>query len=681
MNSNIFKKEFKREIYSLYVFLFIMLAYVFLTRSIIYTNVYDGMYYGTSLFIGIMLITMLIAGNIPTVIFNYLCSKEKLDLINSLPIKRKDMFNIKYFIGILYFTIPYVVGIIITLVLDYFKYPIPIQFSTEFLLLIIKYYLISIVIYTITTLCIIMTSKVLNGLILSGIFIASILSIPYVFLFISTTNMYINYYTYISFEEILYFKDLYSELYTNQQYIMQIGAILIFLLALYFLLIYLYKNRKVENVGDTLIFEKTRNPIIYFITIIITIPVTFTFYIILFNSEINNQMLDYIFIKFGVILFIVFNIVTYIISTIVYKKVKFNNVKKEIVLTNVICLLTFISIIFVAITINKTNYTFKADENNYLKFYVNVNSKVHDDTMYRGYDIEYIDSIYGVIGQEDIDTLNDLILEIIEETPKIKNAQDTYGTYLQLSVNGSGKSIDIYNIDTSYFEEFKQFNNTNIADELVVKDMLENEDNIGARIDMDLMGMYERVIFNKNELRNNYLYQTYYTYEKMKDINVDELVDILIYDIDNLNGYDDFDKINVGSINFDGDFYLGIPITYEYEQTIKALQDYQKENNAERYEGSTYDYFIYDYDDDYLELFDYLYELNGDRSEFNNSMIKNYQGRDLTNEELEEVYIYNKEVTEETFDKYDESDFILIGTYTYDGVLLGMTEENVKKYY
>lgn len=326
MNKKIFFNEFKREIYLMIIALVIMLLVLLMTRTVIY----DEYYSGKIIFFQIIEITRIFAFVLPFILFSYTSSKEKLDLINALPITRIEMFKTKYFIGLLYFTTPFLITLVTTLVMDSIFYPIPIDFSLNFVLMIVKYYFEYVLFYSIS-----MFACMLTGFQATRVAFAIFISILFLLILGGVFVPILNYIQpYMHFEKESYglltnwwfFDDISIKLYTVPQYLLQIILIVIGSVVLFFINLKLYNKRKTENSNEVIVFSKGKKIIWFIVTLVLAFYGSVIFNQTMFNSYFwKNSTYDTIFF---LVFFLVSIICVGFLSQQVIEKGSKKNIKK-----------------------------------------------------------------------------------------------------------------------------------------------------------------------------------------------------------------------------------------------------------------------------------------------------------------------------------------------------------------
>ncbi len=596
MNKNIFKNEFWRQKW----IMFATFAFMFLI-IIIRSNIYDSDYYGTSGFVFFFMYTSSVAFLIPTIVFKYLHSKEKLDLINSLPVTRKEMFLYKYFIGLLYFTIPFFVAVVSILVLDSFNYLIPIDFSLAFFLLIIKYYLLNVLVYSITTLAIVLTGmfvySMLGGLYL--LLLPVLVFIPFYIIFDIYNRMFKNVYVYYSdwLDNIVTyiftnnFKDLVGggDLYFAGEYLLQIVVLLAINVALTFFALTLYKMRKTEKATSVLVFDKSKVLITYIISIPISGLITVFIMGVIFH---NYYYATRIFITF----FITFFVVTLIVEILINKGLK--NIKKKKSLINFAIIYGVIAMLLIFTSFN-INWFLPKNSNVYKEIQYYTNKPADNKNLETG-EIFLTDELQ-------IENFNDLIKDILKDMPKYLDEDVLNEKDVVYSVTTNG--LHLVDISHEQYEKIKQFDLYNTSRESVMLDVIQNYDNL--RYNMYEYHIYGTFNENIKEINNNYLYKRVRDYKiemgietnvyttNPYDIEVDDelLKESLIYDLQNYKKeFNNFELIPLAELNVfqydSGDVDLYTNINSEHKEVTKLLSNYFYDSNYDSF-GFNKKYEVY----------------------------------------------------------------------------------------
>ncbi len=545
--NKIFKNEFKRESSIMF---YILLVFIFINFLIKY-EIYSLNYKGPSLFLINFNIIIMCAFFIPFALFKYLNNQEMLDLINSLPITKGQMFKYKYIIGILYISIPFFIVVTITLIMDSLFFYIPIEWSINFILLIIKYYLYSIVVYSISVFVCTVTGNTIYSflgsfyLICLGLFLASG----------GVKNFKLRPYGsfYLSISEFLLpIIDLYKNLYSISEYLVQIIITIIIIAIIYYFSKITYKKRKTEKSSDVIVFEKLKK----FLIFLILIPVCF-FISIMYVSVTFNLHYGITYIKIVLISFFIFLIVgSFILNCMIEKNVSFKNLKNIIIPTVMVYLITTGIILY---------NSYKMEE-----YYINENNNSIISINYIKNDSNISKYIESKEGKKEF---NKVLNEIIETTPKNdRNFGATSLNYKDVNI-----SYWINNINYSTYNKLNNLEDYFIDEVDVVKNILNSEQtNISIIKYYNSEESYYKYGVIRNFLLNDYLY---YNYDK----DYSSLKNVLLEDINNLNGYNiellnhkdkslkdiEVYEIMLSSNNMQIEFV----VPKEFENTLKFIEE------------------------------------------------------------------------------------------------------------
>ncbi len=579
MNKKIFKNELWRQKWIMFTTFSVMLLFIIQN-----SKKYDENYWGNSGFIFFLMFTTMLAFIIPIIIFKYLHSKEKLDLINSLPVTRKEMFLYKYFIGLIYFTIPFFTSIILILILDSFNYLIPINFSLPFFLVIIKYYLLNILVFTVATV----------GTVLTGMFVYSILGSLYLLLlpFFIAIPIYSIYYTYNSIIKNIYvyfesglnrffdffniFNELaYDRLYFSTQYLIQIISIIFIIILLFFFALFLYKKRATEQATSVLVFNKSKKLITYLISIPISTLIAY------FMSEVVFHII-FEPLKIFIIFLIIFFIVTLIIEILINKGIKSINKKKALTYFGSICI--FITIINV-FSANNVHLFIPYTSNGYIEINYSNYSSTNIDEFWTNDTIESGKII--LTNEEQIKKFNKLLKEIVKEMPKYINEKNMKEQEIWYSINVSSFG-NLTNISEKHYEEVKQFVSFGITEEEAMVEVLNNYENLNYRIFEVFDGKFNEHV---SGISNDYLFKNIYDYKREVGIvnevaytNIwefdfdDELIkNALLTDLENYKKeFNNFNPISISYVSISDYEHINLykNISSELKETVNLLKNY-----------------------------------------------------------------------------------------------------------
>lgn len=278
MNKKIFKSEFLRQQWLLYFITIISLlitssvrivGYNILKRAVIeygYTMHVQG--YGLLLALSLLSVVL-----IPIIMFNYMHSKEKLDLFHSLPITRTNLFLNKYLIGLAYFTISYFLTALVMFTIDKIYCPDLTSLNLGYFLFLIKNWIFFVLIYTVFAL-----ANAIMGITVYAVFCGILLFFTPFMLYdtylalyaslnvsLNTPSLTSNFFSY-------YFDDLVrNDLMDTSQYIMLIVSMAILIVLILFSAISIYNKRDSEKSKTSVAVRKFEIPlktlILYFVFI------------------------------------------------------------------------------------------------------------------------------------------------------------------------------------------------------------------------------------------------------------------------------------------------------------------------------------------------------------------------------------------------------------------------------
>ncbi len=267
---NMFKKEFKRELWLMYVNLFFLLFINVMYRFILQNGYESTKWYNDiySSFSTLIVLTGISAIVIAIFNFKYLHNSYQLDLEHSLPVTRKDMFLIKYIRGVLYFAIPYFTVFIVLCLMDNMFYPSTEILSIELILFSLKYVFIITFVYTV-----IVFANLISGTsyysVLIGLILLFFMPVFSSFQFGSRDALLLKYYNFNDMINYYLIGDLTKNYYSITSYLITIILFAFAILLLNLLCIEIYKRRKSEYNEMPIAFPKSR--------IILSIIVVYSF--------------------------------------------------------------------------------------------------------------------------------------------------------------------------------------------------------------------------------------------------------------------------------------------------------------------------------------------------------------------------------------------------------------------
>lgn len=322
MNKKILQFEFKDNIWKFYLSLMISFLVCFVFRLTVYTvylqenrltfsqlsqettkinlnhlSNYGYLFlcfYGIAIYLGLTM-------------FSYLHKEDKLLLYNSMPVKKVSVLVTKYFVGVSYILLCYVVAIISVYLLDSFVYPEYTKISIEFIMMCMTYFLRFIFLYTLF-----MFVNILLG---NGIY--TIFGVGCLLLMPVTLLMNLNKYIGVPYRmnRLNGLENYYYSLFLDQsanQYLVSstygvLSLILLLLTSLMLLYgIWLLQRRKIERVHHTIIFEKgefyCRQIILY----------TFlSFFLLIMKDMVSSRVPLFLFVS------LIFVLITFVLEIII----------------------------------------------------------------------------------------------------------------------------------------------------------------------------------------------------------------------------------------------------------------------------------------------------------------------------------------------------------------------------
>ncbi len=570
MNKKIFLYELKREIYLMYILLATMLFFIISLRI----NMFKPDYIGGAIYAPFIFIFMYIVILIPLVIYSYNLSRARLDLINSLPVKREEMFITKYIIGIIYFTVPYILTFALIIIYDNFMYSIPVEINIYFFLFLLKYYVACLLTYTITSfVCTLSGVQVYR--ILGSLYVSTIIFLVLSQLFregLYYLKPYVNF-TYIRFtrDELLKINDLFNYFYTIPQYLKQITTMLIYIILIFFISIKSYCMCKTENAEEVIVFNRIKPFILYFIAI----PVSF--YITLIYSNIAKFGIDsdervlYITISL-IIYFIIFIILSYALNGIIEKRINFQNKRKFFTNTIGVYIIFAIFMLSTMVYINRTSYYVDSD-NNIIEISLYTSDNTNSEKI-------------TIVGKDSIEKFNDILSDIIESTPKylksFKKEEVIYNISYQ-DIDGYRTIEDIdesfYNILVMSKDEYSLKNSEAIKYKIEHADkFFLNSYNNYKEKNIENTYVYINGYLNVEKLSNDYLYGETVVMRSDNSIKIENYFDngalynALMTDLSNIEYKQDQDNIKYNLSIRGGGMYEYINISDEFIETIKIIE-------------------------------------------------------------------------------------------------------------
>ncbi len=587
--NKIFKREFMKDIWIMLISFTVMFFYTVVYRIFDITNAESEVIrltsYGT-LFFPIFVIAMLFA----VYLFSFKNSREKLDLLHSLPISRNKYFLIQYIKGLIYFSVIYFVCIITALIIDLIYYPELTKVTIYFVLFILKYWLITVLFYSFFVL----SSTVCAMSIYSIFFGLYLMLFPVITSELVSTYSYTNYpYFNSNFKDLgtligIFFTNDFSSnavYYSISSYLYTIIILVLINLLLVYASTTLYKKFKTENTASPIGFDKLKAPLIIASTFSVT---TFVVLILLRTRE-NNLVFTY-----GASL-IILPIVALLAEFLVHEG--FRNIKPKKAIRDI--LISF-AIVF--------------------SYYVFINSSIHINTLSNLNTDDILVSTLFIDGEKLICIDDDDIEASVQMLNDLQNAlppstlermryqyqtssyfydstDKRYGFSFRYTLENNRYIRYDFALTEEEYEQIKPYINTDFGMDAktfsnVVPDFIDY-------FDYASVTYYNKLKYRDEDFKYYFnSYQYYYPFKSDNNINGQSFKSSLLLDIENTSNSAPSTFVELPilfvSLQKNGSWFesFSLPIDINYVNTLDILKNTTKDFNLK--------FEVYDITDDYL---------------------------------------------------------------------------------
>ncbi len=249
--NNILTKEFRRNIWLLVaITISLFVLNPLFNFLIISTAKANNDYVDTTIFLWLLMTASFMLPIIVAFFFNYLHSKEKIDLIHSLPVTRSTIFAHRYFIGILYIIIPFLINAFLLFAIDNYNFPELVNFELTFILFLAKWLVFGIFCYSLLVFSNIIAGRLVYGALFTALFVFLMFFNPLVL----EVDTYVDLNYSYGFYDLLWYGI--DDLPTTAQFIQSILMLVILSAILYYMSLYLYKKRSSEATATAVAIPK-----------------------------------------------------------------------------------------------------------------------------------------------------------------------------------------------------------------------------------------------------------------------------------------------------------------------------------------------------------------------------------------------------------------------------------------
>ncbi len=649
----IFKHEFMKDIWIMLASFTIMFFYTIIYRIFDITNAESEAIRLTSygaFFIPMFIIAILFA----VYLFSFKNSREKLDLLHSLPISRNKYFLIQYVKGVIYFSITYFVCVGTALVIDLIYYPELTKVTIYFVLYVLKYWLITVLFYSFfvlsSTICAMSIYSILFGIYL--------IIFPIITTELVSIYCYANYpYFSSNFSDLgsiigIYFSNDFSSnavYYSLTTYVYTISILVLLNILLVYVATSLYKMFKTENTASPIGFDRLKTPLV----IAASFSVTTFIVLILLRSRQNNLIFN-----IGATL-IILPLVTLLAEFLMFegfKNIKIKKAVRDILITFVI-VFTYYGFVNSSILFN-TLVNIDADDVLISNVYLDAKSVVC---------IKDEDIIASVKLQNDLqNALPDSYFERIRNEYQTGNYlrdpnEKRHTFYFRYSI-GNNKFVSYnYDLKDEEYEVVKTYLLTDFGVE--EKYFADSIPKVIDYFDYAAVRYYDEFRYNVEEYKYYFnSYQYFYPFKSDDNVNGQSFKAALLLDAETTSNMvaGTFVELPILNVTLEKNGYwfdgFGIPIDKTYVNTLEILKNTPKDfnNKFEVYEikNSYYSDYITDIKPHSYYLNAYsgntIYPTEEKKSYVSDQRsILNFNSTDVINGNVD-IKVYTGEITPET---------------------------------
>lgn len=521
--------------------------------------------------------------------FSYLHKEEKLILYHSMPAKKENILMTKYFVGIGYLLVSYLITLFTVYGVDKLIYPDYTRISLEYVLMCLTYFLRFVLVYTVCLLANIIVGNAIYTFFGTGILLAlpymvirilqDYMEVPYV---LSKTGGIQNVYA------TLFLDTRGSQYLSASKYGILILELSVLIGGLLFYSVWLLKRRKVERVNHTIAFAKGEK---YIRQIILF---TFLSGTVIFFMYGWNRTISVLFIGLIYIVFV-------LVVEVLLKGGIFNIRIKTMALHLILSVLIFGGTIFIAKS-NLLVNTYMSEQ--YIPDF--------EDVRFVALEVRF-DRDYVFSQEEDVENIIELHKRVIdsEEINTFQNANEMFFSLTSFSYmlrNGE--------VVTSYYyvpEHLEDNNNSEIANRIsAINEDVDYAEKLIAFVQGELSNEnahFDGRQISYGELDTNdldkYPYREYQVEEQAVEMEMkDRAIDPYSFLQWNTSYFEDFANIELPnssgddntlsslylaaqgiSISLDDKFYslyhIPLLITPDYEKTYGTMQEMIAENGQE----------------------------------------------------------------------------------------------------
>ncbi len=655
--NKICKHEFLKDIWLMLVSFVVLFFYTVIYRIFDITNAETSDIRLTS-YTAIMLPMFFLVALLAIYLLSYKNSREKLDLLHSLPISRSKYFLIQYFKGLIYFSVTYFVCMFTAAIIDLIYYPQYTVITSYFILLVFKYWLITTLIYNIfvfaNTICAMSIYSIFFGI--------YFIIFPFITTELVSTYTYKNHPNFSqsfgdfgSFFEINVTKDFYSSgiYYSIPTYLLTLVAFLILNIALVYVALKFYNRFKTENTASPIGFEKLKTLLIIASVFSVT---TFVALILLQTRSTNISF------TFGITI-IILPVISLLAELLIhegYRNIKLKKALLNIMVTFII-VFSYYGLIFSNIQYNSV-IDIDADDVVFANVY-------KDSERYFCYD------------DADIETVTQMYKNFENNIPESYYERER-ARYITPSTTNDDY-IKMHHFHFSFTLENEKYISHDYAlnDEEyeLVKQYLDFE--LGATrkeyitLLPEIIDKFDLATFYVNN--NNYNrelqyyfkpYEHYYPFQENYTHNGQALKNAVLFDIENskTTGTEEFAELPILEFTVRENNYNGARLTFDIDKSFTNTLDILF--NTEYDLGK--DFVVYDIDKNFMDY----YTKNMEPSKYE---IPGYTHNSEYSKatKMEYTYTTNKS-TIMSFDSYDVFDEV-VDVKVFTGVI---TQENIDKY-
>ncbi len=642
-----FKREFFKDIWIMIVSLTFMFFYTVIYRMFDIADRTLAEVRLTSysaIFLPVFILVIMIA----IYLFSYKNNREKLDLIHSLPISRRKYFLIQYIKGLIYFSITYFICIATAAILDLIFYPQYTVLTIYFLLYILKYWLLTTLLYTIF----VFASTVCAMNIYSIFFGMYVIVFPFITTELISTYSYKNnpYFSnnfgdFGSLYDRFMMMDFSSNYYSIPTYLFTIVILILLNCLILFTALKLYEHFKSENTATPVGFDRLKSPIL------IATVFSITTFVVLILLQTQTPNLLFIFIITLVILPIISLIIEFLINE------GFKNIKPKKALRNIIVSFTIVFTYYVFINTNiHFNSVTDIDSEDvlYCKFYTNDITRIciEDDISDA---IQFQKTLVTNLPKSFYDRQRN----VNEQTSTTDTNPKMHTFYFGYNLTNDRYISFNYDVTEEEYNQLIPLLNPDFGTVEQYRETL-----LPSTIDyFDVATLRSEIGYNIFEVEYYFnSYQYYYPFKSDRSFNGQSLKSALIDDIENIdeNNSDLFTGIPLATLRFRTKPYwstsLDLDITSSYINTMEVLESNPYHFGEE--------YYVYEISDAYINNAlknikpltyrqNAYFDFEGDSSHISlNNNIMSFESKDVIDDKVS-VQVYTGEITSDAIKEYN----------------------------